>query len=62
MYHRMDVACPYSIPMRDSVHLKKCELKSGICSERDWKFEYHLCLLFLDKELEIKKEKEKHKT
>lgn len=27
----LEPSCPYSVPMRDSVHLRKCELRVGIC-------------------------------
>lgn len=51
------MSCPYSTSLPDSVHLRKCGLRVGVCNERNWRYEYSLCQMFLDVELEIHKKK-----
>jgi hypothetical protein len=45
-------SCPYSVPLPDSVHLRKCKLRVGICQEAYWRYAYRLCLTFRDGEAE----------
>lgn len=50
-------SCPYSVALSDSVHLRKCELRVGICQEAQWRYMYQLCLTFRDREAELRKKK-----
>jgi hypothetical protein len=46
-----EYVCPYSKERRDSVHIRTCQLKTGICVEADWHYSYSVCSLFKDEEL-----------
>ena len=46
-----EYVCPYSKERRDSVHVRTCQLKTGICIEADWHYGYSVCSWFRDEEL-----------
>jgi len=46
-----EYVCPYSKERRDSVHIRTCQLKTGICVEADWRYSYSICSWFKDEEL-----------
>jgi len=51
----IEYVCPYSKERRDSVHIRTCQLKAGICVEADWHYNYSVCLRFRDEELRRRK-------
>jgi len=51
----IDYVCPYSRERRDTVHIRTCQLKTGICVEADWHYSYSVCLWFREEELRRRK-------